>query len=70
MTETVKQITLWLATGTEAIAGALIAIAEARPRSERDLMKVQGLGRVKADKYGEQVLAIVATEDERSRAAS
>ena len=27
MTETVKQITLWLATGTEAIAGALIAIA-------------------------------------------
>ena len=27
MTETIKQITLWLATGTEAIAGVLIAIA-------------------------------------------
>ena len=27
LTETVKQITLWLATGTEAVAGALIAIA-------------------------------------------
>ena len=27
MTETIKQATIWLATGTEAIAGALIAIA-------------------------------------------
>mgnify|MGYP004528304503 FL=1 len=27
MTETIKQITLWLATGTEAIAGLLIAVA-------------------------------------------
>ena len=27
LTDTVKQITLWLATGTEAIAGALIAVA-------------------------------------------
>ena len=27
LTETVKQITLWLATGTEAVAGAIIAIA-------------------------------------------
>ena len=27
MTETIKQVTLWLATGTEAIAGAFIAIA-------------------------------------------
>ena len=48
----------------------LIAIAEARPRSERDLVKVQGLGPVKADRYGEQVLAIIAAEDDRGRAAS
>jgi DNA helicase-2/ATP-dependent DNA helicase PcrA len=41
----------------------LIAIAEARPRSGRDLIKVQGLGPVKADKYGEEVLAIIAAED-------
>ena len=40
----------------------MIAIAEARPRSVADLMKVQGLGRTKADKYGEHVLAIIATE--------
>ena len=34
----------------------LVAIAEARPRSDLDLFKVQGLGKVKVDKYGEQVL--------------
>jgi DNA helicase-2/ATP-dependent DNA helicase PcrA len=43
----------------------LIAIAEARPRSRADLIKVQGLGPAKADKYGEEVLAIVASEAER-----
>jgi DNA helicase-2/ATP-dependent DNA helicase PcrA len=47
----------------------LIAIAEARPRSVTDLIKVQGLGRSKADKYGEHVLAIIATESERSRSS-
>jgi DNA helicase-2/ATP-dependent DNA helicase PcrA len=40
----------------------LIAIAEARPRSLADLLKVQGLGRTKADKYGEHLLAIIAAE--------
>ena len=40
----------------------LIALAEARPGSAADLIKVQGLGPTKADKYGEQVLAILATE--------
>src|SRR6185295_11962650 len=46
----------------------LIAIAEARPRSMPDLLKVQGLGRTKADKYGEHLLAIIATDvgDRRS----
>jgi DNA helicase-2/ATP-dependent DNA helicase PcrA len=40
----------------------LIAIAEARPRSSVDLVKVQGLGPAKAGKYGEDVLAIIAAE--------
>ncbi|HEY5822616.1 MAG TPA: ATP-dependent DNA helicase UvrD2 [Propionibacteriaceae bacterium] len=44
----------------------LIAIAEARPANDRDLIKVQGLGPAKAGKYGEQVLAIVAAEADRS----
>ena len=40
----------------------LIALAEARPRTPAELIKVQGLGRVKADKYGDYVLAIMAAE--------
>ena len=40
----------------------LIAIAEARPRSIGELIKVQGLGPTKADKYGEHLLAIIAAE--------
>jgi DNA helicase-2/ATP-dependent DNA helicase PcrA len=44
----------------------LIALAEARPRTRADLVKVQGLGPAKADKYGEEVLAIVAAEAERN----
>jgi DNA helicase-2/ATP-dependent DNA helicase PcrA len=48
----------------------LIAIAEARPRSSKDLIKVQGLGRTKADKYGEHVLAIIASEADRERSSS
>jgi DNA helicase-2/ATP-dependent DNA helicase PcrA len=48
----------------------LISIAEARPRSIADLIKVQGLGRTKADKYGEHVLAIIATEVDRTRSSS
>jgi DNA helicase-2/ATP-dependent DNA helicase PcrA len=48
----------------------LIAIAEARPGSLVDLIKVQGLGRTKADKYGEHVLAIIAAEADRARSPS
>ena len=40
----------------------LIALAESRPRSTAELVKIQGLGPAKASKYGEQVLAILATE--------
>jgi ATP-dependent DNA helicase UvrD/PcrA len=47
----------------------LIAIAEARPDNLADLIKVQGLGRTKADKYGEHVLAIIGTEAERTRSS-
>jgi DNA helicase-2/ATP-dependent DNA helicase PcrA len=38
----------------------LVAIAEAKPRSSADLVKIHGLGTAKASKYGEHVLAIVA----------
>ena len=48
----------------------LVAIAEARPRSDLDLFKVQGLGKVKVDKYGDQVLSVLAAGEERARAAS
>ena len=41
----------------------LIALAEARPRTPAELIKVQGLGPAKADKYGEQVLAILAASE-------
>ena len=44
MTETIKQITLWLATGTEAIAGALIAVAviEAAIRAAAVVLRYSG----------------------------
>jgi DNA helicase-2/ATP-dependent DNA helicase PcrA len=42
----------------------LIALAEARPRTSADLIKIQGLGPTKARKYGEHVLAILAQEGE------
>jgi len=48
----------------------LVAIAEARPRTDLDLFKVQGLGKVKVDKYGEQVLTILAAGEERAQQAS
>jgi DNA helicase-2/ATP-dependent DNA helicase PcrA len=47
----------------------LIAIAEARPRSVRELIKVQGLGKTKTDRYGEHLLAIIATEADRTRSS-
>jgi DNA helicase-2/ATP-dependent DNA helicase PcrA len=46
----------------------LIAIAEARPRTRADLIKVQGLGPTKAERYGDEVLAIVADEAARGGA--
>ena len=42
----------------------LIALAEARPRTPSELIKVQGLGPAKATKYGDYVLAIMAAEGE------
>jgi len=48
----------------------LVAIAEARPRSIADLIKVQGLGRTKADKYGEHLLAIIAAEGNHTRSSA
>ncbi|HEY6683427.1 MAG TPA: ATP-dependent DNA helicase UvrD2, partial [Propionibacteriaceae bacterium] len=48
----------------------LIAIAEARPRSMGELVKVQGLGPTKTDRYGEHLLAIIAAEADRTRSSS
>ncbi|HZL75231.1 MAG TPA: ATP-dependent DNA helicase UvrD2, partial [Propionibacteriaceae bacterium] len=48
----------------------LIAIAEARPRNIGELVKVQGLGPTKADRYGEHLLAIIAAEADRTRSSS
>nr|MBA3528881.1 ATP-dependent DNA helicase UvrD2 [Propionibacteriaceae bacterium] len=42
----------------------LMAIAEAKPRSSADLMKIHGLGTAKAAKYGARVLAIIADQPE------
>jgi DNA helicase II / ATP-dependent DNA helicase PcrA len=47
----------------------LIAIAEARPRSMGELVKVQGLGPTKVDRYGEHLLAIIAAEADRTRSS-
>lgn len=41
----------------------LMAIAEARPRTAADLLKIHGLGTAKAARYGEQVLAILADHE-------
>ncbi len=38
----------------------LAAVAEARPRTERELLALPGLGPVKAARYGEALLAVVA----------
>ncbi|WP_331714576.1 ATP-dependent DNA helicase UvrD2 [Auraticoccus cholistanensis] len=37
----------------------LVAIAESRPGSEAELYRIAGLGRVKVEKYGQQVLELV-----------
>jgi DNA helicase-2/ATP-dependent DNA helicase PcrA len=41
----------------------LVALAEARPGTQQDLIKVAGLGPSKVEKYGDQVLAILAQEN-------
>jgi DNA helicase II / ATP-dependent DNA helicase PcrA len=48
----------------------LIAVAEARPRSMGELVRVQGLGPTKVDRYGEHLLAIIAAEADRTRSSS
>jgi DNA topoisomerase-3 len=40
----------------------LQAIAEALPRDERELLAVHGMGPTLVDKYGSQLLAIVASK--------
>ena len=41
----------------------LAALAEARPRNERELLAVPGLGPVKVSRYGAAVLAVLAEAD-------
>ncbi|MGI8808876.1 MAG: HRDC domain-containing protein [Acidimicrobiales bacterium] len=38
----------------------LAAVAEARPRDRPSLLALPGMGPVKADRYGDAVLAVVA----------
>src|SRR5262249_35422501 len=38
----------------------LVAVAEARPRDRRQLLAVAGVGPVKVERYGDDVLALVA----------
>jgi superfamily II DNA helicase RecQ len=38
----------------------LVAVAEAKPRTHHDLLLVAGIGPVKAERYGDDVLALVA----------
>jgi DNA helicase II / ATP-dependent DNA helicase PcrA len=38
----------------------LVAVAEAKPRNRHDLLLVAGIGPVKAERYGDDVLALVA----------
>ncbi len=47
----------------------LMAIAEARPQTPADLIKISGLGSAKASKYGEHVLAILAAPSAKTAAA-
>jgi DNA helicase II / ATP-dependent DNA helicase PcrA len=53
------------ATGVPAFAlfhdTTLAAVAEAKPRNRAALLALPGVGPVKADRYGEAVLAVVAT---------
>ncbi|MET0896175.1 MAG: HRDC domain-containing protein, partial [Acidimicrobiia bacterium] len=38
----------------------LAAVAVARPRTPRDLLALSGVGPVKVERYGDEVLALVA----------
>lgn len=40
----------------------LVAIAEARPASERELIKISGVGKAKIEKYGPDVITIITAE--------
>jgi DNA helicase-2/ATP-dependent DNA helicase PcrA len=44
----------------------LIALAEARPSTERSLLAVSGVGRTKLERYGADVLALCAGEETRA----
>ena len=48
----------------------LMAIAEAKPTSPAELVKIHGLGATKASKYGEHVLAIIAERSESAGTSS
>jgi DNA helicase-2/ATP-dependent DNA helicase PcrA len=41
----------------------LTALAEVRPGTEAELLAVSGVGRAKLDRYGSEVLALVAGTD-------
>jgi DNA helicase-2/ATP-dependent DNA helicase PcrA len=42
----------------------LRALAEVQPRSERELLRVNGIGASKRERYGDEVLALIASSDE------
>jgi DNA helicase-2/ATP-dependent DNA helicase PcrA len=48
----------------------LIAIAEARPKTAADLLRIHGLGQTKAAKYGPDVLAIVGSSEAAAAGAA
>jgi superfamily II DNA helicase RecQ len=41
---------------------ALTALAQARPRSPRQLLEVDGMGPAKAERFGEAILGLCAGE--------
>jgi DNA helicase-2/ATP-dependent DNA helicase PcrA len=48
----------------------LVAIAESRPGSVAELVAIPGIGQAKLDRYGDDVLAIVAGKDPGSSSSS
>jgi DNA helicase-2/ATP-dependent DNA helicase PcrA len=45
----------------------LAAVAEARPRDRTSLLALPGMGPVKAERYGEELLAVVASAADHGR---